>query len=46
MGKAAAAARALAALDEREGRPAAPVVGYFCVRCRGYHVGHLSVESR
>jgi hypothetical protein len=39
-GKADAAARAVERLDQREGRRPHPVHSYFCVRCKGWHVGH------
>lgn len=40
QGKADAAARSLERDDERNGRDLGPVRGYFCVRCRSYHIGH------
>jgi hypothetical protein len=40
QGAANAAARALERLDAREGRTLGSVKGYFCVRCRKFHIGH------
>jgi hypothetical protein len=37
LGKAQAAARALAKLEDR---PVDEINSYFCCRCRGYHIGH------
>ena len=44
-GKAEAHRRALIRKEEAEGREARTLVTYYCWRCHGYHVGHLSDDE-